>query len=64
MIFDPKFQFTGVHLLNDQRIIEIMQSPLIFTIADIKSKLPFLFKIMDGFCGGLRNFAKKLKGKK
>lgn len=64
MILDPKFQFTGVHLLNDQRIIEIMQSPLIFTIADIKSKLPFLFKIMDGFCGGLRSFAKKFKGKK
>jgi len=64
MILDPKFQFTGVHLLNDQRLIEIMQSPLIFTIADIKSHCPILFNIMNGICGGLRNFAKKLKGKK
>lgn len=64
MILNPKFQFTGVHLLNDQRLIGIMQSPLVFTIADIKSKLPFLYNIMDHSCSNLRNFAKKFKGGK
>lgn len=64
MILDPKFQFTGVHLLNDQRLIEIMQSPLIFTISDIKSHCPGLYKIIDGICACFRKFAKKIKGKK
>ena len=61
MILDPKFQFNYVHLINDRRIVDIMQSPLTFTIADIKAKLPFLFKIMEGQAAFLRSIGKKLK---
>lgn len=64
MIDDPKFQFNKVHLINDKRIVSIMQSPLIFTIADIKSKLPWLFNVLESICRASRNFAKKLKKKK
>lgn len=64
MIDDPKFQFNSVHLINDARIVSIMQSPLTFTLADIKAKLPKLFMAMEATVGSLRSFAKKLKGKK
>ena len=37
MIDNPKFQFNSVHLINDSRIVSIMQSPLTFTLADIKA---------------------------
>lgn len=61
MILDPKFQFNSVHLINDQRIVNIMQSPLLFTLADIKNKLPKLFDALEAIVGGLRNFVKKIK---
>ena len=61
MIDDPKFQFNKAHLINDQRIIGIMQSPLIFTIADIKEHCPFVFNILESICAGLRKMAKKIK---
>ena len=64
MIDDPKFQFNKVHLINDQRIVSIMQSPFIFTLTDIKSKLPWLFNVLESICRASRNFAKKLKKKK
>lgn len=64
MICEPKFQFNSVHLINDSRIISIMQSPLTFTLADIKAHCPLLFNLMEAFVGGLRGMAKKLKGKK
>ena len=64
MIDEPKFQFNSVHLINDARIVSIMQSPLTFTLADIKAHLPPLFNAMEAICGGVRGFAKKLKGKK
>ncbi|WP_296091008.1 glycosyltransferase [uncultured Treponema sp.] len=64
MIDDPKFQFNKVHLINDQRIVSIMQSPIVFTLADIKSKLPWLFNVLESICRASRNFAKKLKKKK
>ena len=63
MIEDAKFQFNKVHLINDSRIVSIMQSPLTFTLADIKAKMPALFNFMESICAGLRGFAKKLKGK-
>lgn len=61
MILNPKFQFNKVHLINDQRIVSIMQSATIFTIADIKARAPWLFNILESFCRSLRNFAKKIK---
>ena len=61
MILNPKFQFNKVHLINDKRIIGIMQSPLIFTIADIKEHCPFVFNILESICAGLRKMAKKIK---
>ena len=64
MIDEPKFQFNSVHLINDSRIVSIMQSPLTFTLADIKAHRPILFNFMEAVVGGLRGMAKKLKGKK
>lgn len=61
MILSPKFQFNKVHIINDKRIIGIMQSPLIFTIADIKEHCPFVFNILESICAGLRKMAKKIK---
>lgn len=64
MIKDAKFQFNSVHLINDQRIVNIMQSPLVFTLADIKAKFPSLFFIIEAPCKFLRSIAKKVLGKK
>ena len=63
MIENPKFQFNKVHLINDQRIVSIMQSPAVFTLADIKAKLPWLFNFIESVCGGARNLAKKISGR-
>lgn len=63
MIQEPKFQFNKVHLINDQRIIDIMQSPLVFTLADIKKKLPWLFRFWEAQAAFVRRLAKKLKRK-
>ena len=61
MILEPKFQFNNVHLINDKRIVSIMQSPLTFTLADIKAKLPGLFTFMEVQASFLRTLGKKLK---
>ena len=63
MIKDAKFQFNSVHLINDSRIVSIMQSPLTFTLADIKAHCPILFNALEGLCAALRGFAKMVKGK-
>lgn len=63
MIDNPKFQFNPVHLINDSRIVSIMQSPLTFTLADIKAHLPRLFSAMEALCSVIRSLAKKVKGK-
>ena len=62
MIDEPKFQFNSVHLINDSRIVSIMQSPLTFTLADIKAHLPRLFSAMETICSVIRSLAKKIKG--
>ena len=61
MILEPKFQFNSVHLINDKRIVSIMQSPLTFTLADIKAKLPWLFNIMEAQAAFLRGIGKRLR---
>lgn len=61
MISDPKFQFTKVHLLKDQRIVNIMQSPLTFTLADINAKLPHFFNFLEAQAAFIRKIGKKLK---
>ena len=38
-----------------------MQSPLTFTLADIKAHLPALFNAMEATMGGIRAFGKKIK---
>lgn len=63
MIENPKFQFNKVHLINDQRIVSIMQSPAVFTLADIKAKLPWLFNFIETICGGARSLAKRIRGR-
>ena len=62
MIDEPKFQFNSVRLINDTRIVSIMQSPLTFTLADIKAHLPRLFSAMENICSVIRSLAKKIKG--
>ena len=64
MISDAKFQFNPVHLINDSRIVSIMQSPVTFTLADIKLHCPAIFYFMEATTGGIRKLAKKLRGKK
>lgn len=64
MLKEPKFQFNHVHLINDSRIVSIMQSPLLFTLADLKEKLPALFNLMEKSMKSVRSFGKKLKGNK
>ena len=61
MILEPKFQFNSVHLINDKRIVSIMQSPLTFTLADIKAKLPWLFNMMEAQAAFLRGIGKRLR---
>lgn len=63
MILDPKFQFNSVHLINDQRIVNIMQSPLVFTLADVKAKLPWLFTMLEAPIAFMRFIGRKLMGK-
>lgn len=63
MILNPKFQFTKVHLINDRRIISIIQSPLIFSLAELKSHLPIIFYIQEHFFTVLRKIARRIRGK-
>lgn len=63
MLREPKFQFNKVHLINDRRIVGIMQSPLIFTLADIKAKLPWLFRFWEAQAAFVRKVGKKIRGK-
>ena len=49
---------------NDARIVSILQSPLTFTIADLKTHVEPVFILLETICGGLRSLAKKLAGKK
>jgi hypothetical protein len=64
MIRNPKFQFNKVHIINDSRIVSIMQSPLTFTLADIKSHCPHFFKFLESQVSFVRSIGKKIKGKK
>ena len=64
MIKDPKFQFNKVHMLSDKRIISVMQSPLLFTMADLKAHIPFLFNFFEAQASLIRSIGKKIKGKK
>ncbi len=64
MILNPKFQFTKVHLINDKRLTPILQSPLIFTLAELKLHCPMIFNILERSVGACRTFAKNFKGKK
>ena len=63
MIKNPRFQFNKVYLIKDQRIVSIMQSPLIFTFAEMKMKAPVLFKFFEGCASFARTIGKKLKYK-
>jgi len=64
MIDEPKFQFNPVHLVNDSRIVSIMQSPLTFTLADLKAHCPPIFNFLEALCAGVRGIGKKIMGKR
>lgn len=63
MIKDPKLQFNTTHLVNDSRIIGIMQSPLLFTLAELKQKMPPVFRFFEIQAEFTRKIGKKIKGK-
>jgi hypothetical protein len=63
MVKNPKFQFTAVHLVNDSRIVSIMQSPLTFTLADLKAHCPLVFSALERIASGIRTIGKKLKNR-
>lgn len=63
MIKNAKFQFNKVHLISDKRIESVMQSPLLFTLADIQAHAPKLFSALENFIGFFRKLAKKLAGR-
>lgn len=60
MIKDPKFQFNSVHLVNDTRIVQILQSPILFTFADINKNFPKLFSILENMTAFIRQTVKKI----
>ena len=62
MLASPKFQFNKAHLVNDARVIAVLQSPLLFTLAETKQKLPALFKVLEGACAFVRWCGKSLRG--
>ena len=62
MLREPKFQFHKVHLVGDYRIQSMLQSPLAFSLFDLKVRLPRLFDVLEKIAGSIRNFAKRLKG--
>lgn len=60
MLKQPKFQFNKVHIVSDSRIVDIMQSPLLFTLADFKKYCPPVFKALETMTGGMRQLVKKI----
>lgn len=64
MLRTPRFQFGKVHLVSDQRIVDIMQSPLTFTIADMKAHARPLFALLEGTARAARSLGKRLRGKR
>ena len=64
MLKKPKFQFNPVHLVSDKRIISIMQSPLLFTFAEMKMKHVHLFHFFENQVRFARKMGKLLLGRK
>lgn len=64
MLREPKFQFNKVHLVADKRIQSMLQSPLAFSLFDLKVRLPKLFNLFEKTASAIRNSIKRLKGKK
>ena len=63
MLREPKFQFNKVHLVGDCRIQSMLQSPLAFSLFDLKVRMPRLFGALEKAAGSVRNFAKRIKHK-
>lgn len=64
MLRTPKFQFNKVHILSDKRIESVMQSPILFTFADMKAHCPRLFRFFEVQAEFARSVGKKLKHRK
>jgi len=61
MLRQPKFQFNKVHIISDMRIISIMQSPLLFTLADMKQHCPLMFNFFENSMSAIRKFGRMIK---
>lgn len=59
---NAKFAFDYCHIISDKRIVSVMQSPLLFTLADLKARCPPLYKALEALAGGFRAFGKKVVG--
>lgn len=60
LIRHGKFCFNSTHLVSDKRVISIMQSPLLFTLADMKEHTPIIFNLLESAAKFIRTLGKKI----
>lgn len=58
MLGNPKFQFNPVHIVSDKRVVSIMQSPLLFTFAEMKMNHIHLFHFFEKQAAFVRKLGK------
>lgn len=63
MIKNAKFQFSDVHLISDQKTVDILMSPLTVTVADLYHSCYPIFRFFEVIVIALRWLAKKITGK-
>lgn len=64
MIRNAKFQFSDVHLIADQKTVDILMSPLTVTVADLYHSCYPIFRFFEVIVIVLRWLAKKITGKR
>lgn len=60
LVTHAKTAFCPTHLVSDKRIVAILQSPVLFTVADLKQHLPCVFDFIENCTEGIRRVAKKV----
>lgn len=64
MLREPCVQFNPVHLVNDERIVALMTSPLAMSWGEMKLRFPRLFRFFELEAIGARKVGKALFGKR
>lgn len=60
LVKSAKFCFNECHLISEKRVVDILQSPLLFTLSDINQKFPTLYNLLETVTGALRSLIKKV----